>query len=228
MENNKTGKYIKYAIGEIVLVVIGILIALQINNWNESRKEKNIRQDYYSQLLEDLNKDIQFSDATIIEFKENKKAFEEYFKIYKNDKVELVDIYKEFIKLTIATKSLSFNSSTLESLQNSGDIGLIPSGIRNKLIDLRRSQNLILKRADYLDKGKNEITQNVSLIIGSEELQDQFPNHTELNNYLGVNNKLSQLILTSEAAHVWKNLMEEETVNEGTTMAISKFILSYF
>jgi hypothetical protein len=38
MEKNKTGKYFKYAIGEIVLVVIGILIALQINNWNEQRK----------------------------------------------------------------------------------------------------------------------------------------------------------------------------------------------
>ena len=38
MEKNKTGKYLKYAIGEIVLVVIGILIALQINNWNEHRK----------------------------------------------------------------------------------------------------------------------------------------------------------------------------------------------
>ena len=38
MEENKTGKYLKYAIGEIVLVVIGILIALQINNWNEERK----------------------------------------------------------------------------------------------------------------------------------------------------------------------------------------------
>ncbi len=40
MEKNKTGKYFKYAIGEIVLVVIGILIALQINNWNEGRKQK--------------------------------------------------------------------------------------------------------------------------------------------------------------------------------------------
>ena len=38
METGKTGKYLKYAIGEIVLVVVGILIALQINNWNESRK----------------------------------------------------------------------------------------------------------------------------------------------------------------------------------------------
>ena len=40
MEKNKTGKYFKYAIGEIVLVVIGILIALQINNWNENRKNR--------------------------------------------------------------------------------------------------------------------------------------------------------------------------------------------
>jgi hypothetical protein len=39
MEKNKTGKYLKYAIGEIILVVIGILIALSINNWNEIHKE---------------------------------------------------------------------------------------------------------------------------------------------------------------------------------------------
>ncbi len=39
METGKTSKYLKYAIGEIILVVIGILIALSINNWNESRKE---------------------------------------------------------------------------------------------------------------------------------------------------------------------------------------------
>ncbi|MBT8323911.1 MAG: hypothetical protein KJO96_01335, partial [Winogradskyella sp.] len=37
MEQNKTGRYFKYAIGEIILVVIGILIALQINNWNQHR-----------------------------------------------------------------------------------------------------------------------------------------------------------------------------------------------
>jgi len=41
MSENKTGKYFKYAVGEILLVVIGILIALQVSNWNEVRKSKN-------------------------------------------------------------------------------------------------------------------------------------------------------------------------------------------
>ena len=40
IQENKMGKYFKYAIGEILLVVIGILIALQFNNWNEQRKHK--------------------------------------------------------------------------------------------------------------------------------------------------------------------------------------------
>ena len=47
---NKTGKYFKYAIGEIILVVIGILIALQINNWNENRINRNQEQQILLQL----------------------------------------------------------------------------------------------------------------------------------------------------------------------------------
>lgn len=57
MEKNKTGKYIKYAIGEIVLVVVGILIALQINNWNENRKEKRNLNQVYRQIQKDLQTD---------------------------------------------------------------------------------------------------------------------------------------------------------------------------
>jgi len=51
---NKTSKYLKYAIGEIVLVVIGILIALQINNWNEQRKSHRTELEILQSLLRDL------------------------------------------------------------------------------------------------------------------------------------------------------------------------------
>ncbi len=53
----KAGKYFKYAIGEIILVVIGILIALGINNWNESRKNQNLERIYIQELKTDLIKD---------------------------------------------------------------------------------------------------------------------------------------------------------------------------
>jgi hypothetical protein len=50
MSENKTGKYFKYAIGEIFLVMIGILLALQVNNWNEARKQVKLE----SRLLLDV------------------------------------------------------------------------------------------------------------------------------------------------------------------------------
>jgi len=62
MEKNKTGKYLKYAIGEIILVVIGILIALSINNWNENRKNSNKE----ATMLANINK----------EFKQNRKQLD--------------------------------------------------------------------------------------------------------------------------------------------------------
>jgi len=54
MEQNKTGKYLKYAIGEIILVVIGILIALSINNWNENRKAEEKQNNLFSNLIIDF------------------------------------------------------------------------------------------------------------------------------------------------------------------------------
>jgi hypothetical protein len=53
----KTSKYLKYAIGEIILVVVGILIALQINNWNETKKEKKYLNTVYAQIQKDLQSD---------------------------------------------------------------------------------------------------------------------------------------------------------------------------
>ena len=55
IKENKVSKYILYAIGEILLVVIGILIALQINNWNENRKLRNTEQKYLLDLKEEFS-----------------------------------------------------------------------------------------------------------------------------------------------------------------------------
>lgn len=54
LTENKFSKYLLYAIGEIILVVIGILIALQINNWNENRRNDEIEKNYLGSLQEEF------------------------------------------------------------------------------------------------------------------------------------------------------------------------------
>ena len=51
---NKTSTYLKYALGEIILVVIGILLALQINNWNENRKANEIENSILIEIVNGL------------------------------------------------------------------------------------------------------------------------------------------------------------------------------
>ena len=70
INQNNMGKYFKYAIGEILLVVIGILIALQINNWNEKRKLKAEEKEVIQQL--------------ILDFSQNKKALDYFLLRYEN------------------------------------------------------------------------------------------------------------------------------------------------
>ena len=72
MEQNKTGKYFKYAISEILLVVMGILIALQINNWNENRINNKQEQQILLQLkseyqenLREINNKIVLRDSMV-------------------------------------------------------------------------------------------------------------------------------------------------------------------
>jgi hypothetical protein len=58
MEQNKTGKYLKYAIGEIILVMVGILLALQVNNWNEVRINDKKVTLIFEEIQEDLLEDV--------------------------------------------------------------------------------------------------------------------------------------------------------------------------
>ncbi|WP_396637522.1 DUF6090 family protein [Maribacter sp. R77961] len=69
LSENKFSKYLLYAIGEIILVVIGILIALQINTWNEQRKD-NVKE---QEILKRLRKEFTSNRAQLLEKTESKK-----------------------------------------------------------------------------------------------------------------------------------------------------------
>jgi hypothetical protein len=211
LEQGKNANYLKYAIGEIVLVVIGILIALSINNWNEKQKLDSKTEDYYLQLLDDLNSDIQFAKQTIEKFNNYLNEYGAYTNSYDKDILTPNQVYEQISKLPLISTSLTFNSSTIETLQSSGDVGLIPADIRNKLIDLKRHQNLITKRAEYTDEGKNGIIQNLNPLLGSTTLPERLIKQPKLKAFFDIDKNLREMILVYEGVHRWKSVSEQTT-----------------
>ncbi|WP_411895916.1 DUF6090 family protein [Winogradskyella sp. A2] len=65
METGKTGKYLKYAIGEILLVVIGILIALQLNTHKENSQKADLGYKYLTEMKTEVQNDFFYIDRRI-------------------------------------------------------------------------------------------------------------------------------------------------------------------
>lgn len=121
---NKTGKpvlpagrYFKYAIGEIVLVVIGILIALQINNWNEERKENAKINTYLKSMLVDLNNDITRIDR-MIEILENQ--IKTNSSIFHSEKYKTQPIDSTVSTITSYFYDYKIVDQTFQKIKNSG------------------------------------------------------------------------------------------------------------
>ncbi|NVJ87450.1 MAG: hypothetical protein HWE15_14165 [Algoriphagus sp.] len=81
LAEGKTGKYLKYAFGEILLVMIGILLALQVNNWNENRKLNTQKKEFLEELHKSVQGDLsylQISMAINSRIKQSAKLILEY------------------------------------------------------------------------------------------------------------------------------------------------------
>ena len=145
---NKTGKYLKYAIGEIILVVIGILLALQINTWNENRIDSKRLNLYTQSLLNDLELD--------------KKRLIECM-VFDSTKVSIIDRLsdpvQDFIEdlsdrgiLTI--KSIKVNNATFKTMSSNNDLELYQN------IDLQNSISKYYADVEYVIRFENVYINN--------------------------------------------------------------------
>ena len=87
-DDNKPLKYLRYAIGEIILVVIGILIALQINNWNENRKNKVFEKEILTQIQENLKNDKLALEEIVTNFSKAVKSSEKILNSQESQKTQ--------------------------------------------------------------------------------------------------------------------------------------------
>jgi hypothetical protein len=112
--DKSSGKYFKYAIGEILLVVVGILIALQVNNWNEKRIERNEINAKLQRILEEIQgtkirieDEVNYIDSLYIG--DNRKSLH-YLKSGNKDSLKLLEKnLGEFWKCQYSTHSYACN-----------------------------------------------------------------------------------------------------------------------
>jgi hypothetical protein len=144
IKESKFSKYLLYAIGEIVLVVLGILIALQINNWNEGRKTQLTAQVYINGIINDLESDIQNLEALIkrgIDYKENIENYLTYFNQGNVPIDKLIEKSKGVEAFYLIYDPV--NNTSLD-MQSSGNTKLLNVTQRNALIDLSSAQERLM------------------------------------------------------------------------------------
>ena len=120
LTENKFGKYLIYAIGEIVLIAIGILIALSLNNWNENRKVRIKEVTFLDKLTKEINEDIirlNRNDSIVaIQVSQSKKALK-LFHLAKTVK----DIIRVDSLFSFQWDNLYINVSTYDEMINTGN-----------------------------------------------------------------------------------------------------------
>ena len=120
---SRSGKYFKYAIGEIILVVIGILIALSINNWNVANKTKKKEQQILSEILSDLMFNIVALDKVLntgkYNLKRNVNSIRTLTNILQSDQ-KYHDSISNYFTSVNAFDIANFKSSGFQSLTSIG------------------------------------------------------------------------------------------------------------
>ncbi len=123
-DDNKPLKYARYAIGEIVLVVVGILIALQVNTWNEHRKNKGVETKYLKNLIIDLAYDTTYFEDQIILMKNAIKNQHVYISMSYEKQGTLDDVIKLFSFFDVNTQHLVIQNPTYADVISTGNLNI--------------------------------------------------------------------------------------------------------
>jgi hypothetical protein len=130
---SRTGKYFKYAFGEIVLVVIGILIALAINNWNSNRLIRNSAYQNMRALHKNIEDDVNqlqnsksFMDSVIIYSNKLNMTFQKRNKVNEKTIFYLLELLLE--------RNITINSNTFETLNRNGEFIALDKILQNQIV----------------------------------------------------------------------------------------------
>ena len=133
LSDNRFSKYLIYAIGEIILVVIGILIALQVNNWNEKRINRSYEITLLGEAREAMIADIE-SLSRKLNYLTRIQRVIKTLAIMKNDRTYPTDSLSYYLnQVHDYGTTLTVNTSAYEAIKSGGLDRITNSQIRNNL-----------------------------------------------------------------------------------------------
>jgi len=210
LSEGKTGKYFKYAIGEIILVVIGILIALQINNWNEGRKTRATEKVY----LENIKVDLQLNQKSLKTFIETRQetitSVDSILVFFENDKVVNLNTFNFHCITVLGWYPYEQHDNTYQELLNSGKLSILSDkSIKNSLQNLQSN----LKTVRFIESEMEEDYERYLY----EPFFSTLDLHTSLKNFKAQTRKDKPIaILDSSEVHL---LLKNKTFKNGFVLA---------
>nr|WP_299339611.1 DUF6090 family protein [Allomuricauda sp.] len=138
----KFSKYLLYAIGEILLVVVGILIALQINNWNEQRKKNEQLTQYRKNLITELKTDLRVLDSLDQQRAAHEKNINDYIDYYNKESIDIDTLRRKKEGAIYSLDSFNKSSFTLDELSTTGSISLFSDDEKEAIAKLKNTHEI--------------------------------------------------------------------------------------
>jgi hypothetical protein len=230
IKENKVSKYLLYAIGEIILVVIGILFALQINNANEYRKERLKAKVYIEKIIRDLEADKINLNELIQSAETVKNEIELYFDYFEKSNSTLDNLIDSAKHVRSALNRYLPINHTFKEMQSSGNMTLLSDNQKFDLINLTNQQEffqIIIEKTisdifvehqnvrNYIDNGwaNSDFFEKLG---SSQDNQAKIQGLFHLHNYLQLNISLANLFITrgSNIKLLTIEVLEKLNINE--------------
>ena len=161
---SKTGRYFKYAIGEIILVVIGILIALSINNWNENRITSNKENTILANIHKEFSENKKQLEKIVVEHKEeynNTTKIINHFPIKSKPEPMVLDSLSKYLWESYDGWTFNPSQTSINALTSTSSFDIISN------TDLR---NLLISWSDLVEDYQEEEQHNKDYIINHYEV----------------------------------------------------------
>ena len=163
---SSTGRYLKYAIGEIFLVVIGILIALSINDWSDRKKDSNFEHKMLQQIETALSADINYFNRMISRLSRLDTATQVMTDLIQQKATFLDSMYDQRVRWYGLRTGIvyNYNRGPYDALKSSGIDKISNNSLRNNLVQLYDFE--FPRNQDFIDPFEREY------VIQSQKLDD--------------------------------------------------------